>query len=230
MLSIWHRPSNGTDRMSLREAYRQRLLEIAAATPVPSATSSGSPGAEASPPDAKAFSWVRPIEELRPASLHAASREVPREGPSGTDAFTVARARLAGGLANLSATMARSSSECSAAALAGLDRSLALDRGRLRTGPGTQDSLAGDVARLDAEFGHIRELCRAVQEGIRIQANTVAALEKALRSQSELIDAQVKDTLCQVSERFEVLNRALDAQTEAAGKSVTASYRDGAAA
>lgn len=198
MLSFMQRSSSGTAQTSVRDAYRQRLQEIGATTLVPSTSALGRPGAEAGPPDAPSFSRMRTVEEMRPTPT-----------------------RPAGGLDDLPVQIAQCSTEGPSGALTGLDRQATLDRDRLRAALGNLDSLAGNVQSLDAEFGQIRELCRAVQECIRSQAETVAALEQTVRSQAELIETRVKAALRQASERFEALTLALDAQTEAAGKADT---------
>lgn len=198
MLSFLQRSSNGTAQTSVRDAYRQRLQEIAASTLVPSTSALGRAGAEAGPPDAPSFSRMRTVEEMRPTP-----------------------ARPAGGLHDLPVKMVQSPTECPSGAFTGLDRQVTLDRDRLRAALGNLDSLAGNVQSLDAEFGQIRELCRAVQECIRTQSETVVALEQTVRSQAELIETRVKAALRQVSERFEALTLALDAHAEAAGKADT---------
>jgi hypothetical protein len=195
MLSFLQRSSNGTAQTSVREAYRQRLQEIAASTLVPSTPALGKPGAEAGLPDVPSVSRLRTVEEKHPLPT-----------------------RPAGELADFPVKIAQSLTECPPGALTGLDRQTTLDRERLRAALGKLDSLAGDVQSLDAEFGQIRELCRAVQERIRTQAETVAALEQTVRSQAEFIETRVKAALRQASQRFEALTLALDAHAEAAGK------------
>lgn len=227
MLSLLQSPSTGANQTSLRDAYRQRLQEIAASTPDLSPISDRLPGVEADPPDSQFFSRISEVEEKRPAP--------------------------AVGLDEFSKKIAQSLTECWSLAFTGLDHQVSLDRDRLQTALGNLDSLAGNVQsladrldplsqradlldsnyqdlgarlidaeqrlatsqrgieRLDAEFGQIREFCQGVEEGIRTQGETVAALS-------------------QVSERFEALTQALDAHTEAIGTLDTASSRADAAA
>ncbi len=246
MLSLLQSPSNGANQTSLRDAYRQRLQEIAASTPDPSPISDRLPGVEADPPDSQFFSRISEVEEKRPAP--------------------------AVGLDEFSKKIAQSLTECWSLAFTGLEQQVSLDRDRLQTALGNLDSLAGNVQsladrldplsqradlldsnyqdlgarlidaeqrlatsqrgieRLDAEFGQIREFCQGVEEGIRTQGETVAALEQTVRNQTELIGKHVKAALSQVSERFEALTQALDAHTEAIGTLDTASSRADAAA
>lgn len=272
MLSLLQSPSNGANQTSLRDAYRQRLQEIAASTPDPSPISDRLPGVEADPPDSQFFSRISEVEEKRPAPAVTATCEVPKDSLSGTGAVTAAPARPAVGLDEFSKKIAQSLTECWSLAFTGLEQQVSLDRDRLQTALGNLDSLAGNVQsladrldplsqradlldsnyqdlgarlidaeqrlatsqrgieRLDAEFGQIREFCQGVEEGIRTQGETVAALEQTVRNQTELIGKHVKAALSQVSERFEALTQALDAHTEAIGTLDTASSRADAAA
>jgi chromosome segregation ATPase len=79
------------------------------------------------------------------------------------------------------------------------------------------------IELLNEELGEIRELCQGVQAGLRIQAETTAALEKTVWNQAELIGTQLKSALSEFGGRFEALTQTLGVHTEAIGK-LDASY------
>ena len=63
MISFLQMPSNGTDKSHVRDAYRQRLQEIADSTSYSSTTSDWLPGAETGQPDSQFILKVK-VEEM----------------------------------------------------------------------------------------------------------------------------------------------------------------------
>ena len=115
------------------------------------------------------------------------------------------------------------------------ERTETLDRNYHELGPRLSDAeqrLATSqlgIERLNDELGQVRLLCQGVQVDIRTQGELAAALELTVRSQADLIAAQLKASLAEVGERFATFTRALDAHTEAIGRLDAASSKADAA-
>jgi hypothetical protein len=148
MLSFLQKPSNGIDQPSLRDAYRQRLQEIGDSTPVPlTASSDGTPGAEADQPDAQFFSRISraKAEEKNLVPAGTATGEVPVDSDSEVGPVPPAPVRPATGFDEFSTRIAQSLTECWSGAFMGLERQVCLDRDRLQAALANLDKLAGNV-------------------------------------------------------------------------------------
>ena len=256
MLSFLHKPSSGADQTSLSDAYRQRLQEIAASTPSASTSPEVTPAAESAPPPVPTAAAA---EENRPAPAAATTRvAAPARPVAGLDEVSVKIAQSltecwSGALMGLDRQVSLDRDQLQVAlsnldSLAGNVQSLAscLDPLSERTDllgrnchdldarlAGAEQRLASSqqgIERVEAEVGQVRELCRGMQEHLRIQGETIAALEKAVRSQAGLIETHMKTALSQIGERFESFTLALDGHADAIGKLDTASAKIDAAA
>jgi division protein CdvB (Snf7/Vps24/ESCRT-III family) len=251
MISILHKSHNGSGYASLRDAYRQRLQEIATSSVEPRSSAEGAakpfPAGEGTKAEAVGTPLMETLntdsQQSRPTVAVAARHESADDGldilknkrSCGQDeCWTEAsrqtpleRSLLQKAIGNLDSLAGNAKSSAGrpdpVCVRAGEDHRDYRDMiSRLNAIERKMESYESGLERLGAEVASTREHCEKLQQNLQTLSESVAVLERTVHSRIERLESSMNRMLDQITARFDKLSQCMAAQAESIGDAAAA--------